>query len=105
VPAAIGDFLMLNVIRESGGTAVTVSDDELLNGARELARGQGVFACPEGGAAWKAIQKLADAGWLDPSERIVLFNTGRGLKYQHLFPPGELERIDRADPRALDHFS
>jgi threonine synthase len=102
VPAAIGDFLMLRVLRESQGTAVTVTDEELLDGVRELAQQQGVYACPEGGAAWKAAEKLAAAGWLNPrADRIVLFNTGSGLKYNHLFPPGELPTIDHTDPQDL----
>ena len=102
VPAAVGDFLMLDAIRQSGGTAVTVSDDELLAGVRELACEQGIYACPEAGAVWKAAEKLRQSGWLDPDARIVLFNTGSGLKYNHLFPPGDLPRLDFRDPHALD---
>ena len=102
VPAAVGDFLMLKVLRESGGTAITVSDDELLEGVRELSTQQGIYACPEGGAVWKACQKLAADDWLSPEERIVLFNTGAGLKYNHLFPVGELPRLDHTDPDCLD---
>lgn len=102
VPAAIGDFLMLKVLRASGGTAVTVSDADLLQGVRELALHQGVYACPEGGAVWKAAEKLLDAGWLKPHERIVLFNTGSGLKYNHLFPVGDLPVLDHSDPNCLD---
>ena len=102
VPAAVGDFLMLNVLRESNGTAVSVSDEELLSGARELATEQGVYACPEGGAVWKACQQLADEGWLSPAERIVLFNTGAGLKYNHLLPVGELPILDHTNADCLD---
>jgi threonine synthase len=102
VPAAVGDFLMLKVLRESGGTAITVTDEELLEGVCELATQQGIYACPEGGAVWKACQKLAEKGWLSPQERIVLFNTGSGLKYNHLFPVGELPRLDHTDPDCLD---
>ena len=101
VPAAIGDFLMLKVLRESAGTAVAVSDDDLLLGVRELSQEQGVYACPEGGAVWKAACDLVESGWLDPTERIVLFNTGSGLKYNHLFPPGELPVADHTDPNCL----
>ena len=102
VPAAIGDFLMLNVLRESRGTAVTVSDDELIEGVCELAQQQGVYACPEGGAVWRAARNLAAQGWLGTDERIVLFNTGSGLKYNHLFPPGDLPVLDHRDERCLD---
>lgn len=102
VPAAVGDFLMLKVLRESNGTAVTVTDEELLEGVRELSQQQGVYACPEGGAVWKACEKLAATGWLDPSEQIVLFNTGSGLKYNHLFPVEGLPRLDHTDAGCLD---
>ena len=64
VPAAVGDFLMLRVLRESQGTAITISDADLMAGVHELARLQGVYACPEGGAVWKAAQQLLRSGWL-----------------------------------------
>jgi threonine synthase len=105
VPAAVGDFLMLDVLRESRGTAVTVSDAELLEGVRELSTQQGVYACPEGGAVWKACQKLAATGWLSPEETIVLFNTGSGLKYNHLFPVPQLPRLDHTDANCLDRLA
>ena len=102
VPAAIGDFLMLKVLRESDGIAVTVSDDELLDGVRELSQLQGIYACPEGGAVWKAAQKLTEQGWMKPDEKIVLFNTGSGLKYNHLFPVGDIPVLDHNDAGCLD---
>ncbi|GAB4149276.1 MAG: threonine synthase [Planctomycetaceae bacterium] len=102
VPAAVGDFLMLRCLKESGGTAIAVSDDSLMEGVHELEKMQGISACPEGGAVWKAAQKLADSGWLKRDERIVLFNTGSGLKYNHLFPTGDLPRLDHTDPNCLD---
>ncbi|MCA9117648.1 MAG: threonine synthase [Planctomycetaceae bacterium] len=102
VPAAIGDFLMLNVLRQSQGTAVTVTDAALMEGVHELAGEQGIYACPEGGAVWKAACQLRDSGWLSPTETVMLFNTGTGLKYNHLFPPPELPVLDHNDPAALD---
>ena len=105
VPAAVGDFLMLKVLRESHGTAITVTDDELLEGVHELSQHQGVYACPEGGAVWKAAQKLTESGWMNPSDRTVLFNTGSGLKYNHLFPVGDLPKLDHHDPNCLDAVS
>jgi threonine synthase len=102
VPAAVGDFLMLNAIRESQGTAITVSDAELMQGVNELARHQGIYACPEGGAVWAAAKKLLETGWLSPNKRIVLFNTGTGVKYGHLYSTAEVPRLDRHDPSALD---
>lgn len=99
VPAAVGDFLMLDAIRASQGTALTVSDEALLDGVRDLASDQGVYACPEGGAVWKAARQLLESGWIKPEERVVLFNTGSGLKYNHLFPPTRCKRIDHLNPQ------
>lgn len=85
VPRAIGDFLILDAVRESGGTAVTVSDAELIAGARELARSEGIFACPEGGACVPALRRLLHSGVVRSSERVVIFNTGSGVKYPECF--------------------
>ena len=105
VPAAIGDFLMLRTLRESNGTAVCVSDDQLLEGVYELAKHQGLYACPEAGAVWKAAQHLLSIDWIDSNERVVLFNTGSGLKYNHLFPIGDLPVLDHHDPSCLDRLA
>mgnify|MGYP000095651355 CR=1 FL=1 len=88
VPAAVGDLLILRVLRESGGTALTVSDEEMLAAIRLLGRTQGIFACPEGAASLAAFQSLRRQGWIADDERVVLFNTGSGLKYTHLWLPG-----------------
>jgi threonine synthase len=85
VPKAIGDFLILDAIRKSGGTAIAVTDDELLEGARELARMEGIFAAPEGGACVPALRKLLARGDVKPDESVVLFNTGSGIKYLDAF--------------------
>lgn len=81
VPSAIGDFLILEAVRESGGTAVSVSDAELLAGQRDIMRYEGILACPEGGAAAAAIKKLVSAGWITSDDSVVLFNTGTGASY------------------------
>jgi len=81
VPRAIGDFLILRAIRESGGTAVAVSDRAMIDGMLAIGRYAGVSAAPEGGAALVAIQRLAAAGSILPQHRVVLFNTGGALKY------------------------
>ena len=81
VPAAVGDFLILRALRESGGTAVAVPDDALVEAQMRLSRLEGVFACPEGGATLAALEVLLAQGWVSPEERVVLFNTGTGLKY------------------------
>ena len=85
VPKAIGDFLILDAIRESGGTAITVTDDEMLEGSREMARTTGIFASPEGGACVPALRKLLARGDVKPNEKVVLFNTGSGIKYVEAF--------------------
>jgi threonine synthase len=96
VPKAIGDFLILNAIRESGGTAIAVTDDELVAGAKELARTEGIFAAPEGGACVPAVRKLLERGDIKPDEKVVLFNTGSGIKYIDVFDQGEIARTSRA---------
>jgi threonine synthase len=97
VPAAVGDFLMLRALRESGGTAVTVSDAEIDAGTRLITGLEGLFVCPEGGAVVAGLQKLAASGWVRPDEQVVLFNTGTGLKYPECFPV-ELPVLDPAGP-------
>jgi threonine synthase len=96
VPKAIGDFLILDAIRESGGTAVAVTDEELIAGAKELARTEGIFASPEGGACLPALRQLLARGELKPDEKVVLFNTGSGIKYLELF---EARSESRKTPR------
>jgi threonine synthase len=81
VPKAIGDFLILDAIRASGGTAVSVSDAELVAAVREIGRLEGIFAAPEGAACLPALRMLIERGLVDTSERVVLFNTGAGIKY------------------------
>jgi threonine synthase len=81
VPRAIGDFLILRAIRESGGTAVAVSDRAMIDGMLEIGRTEGISAAPEGGAALAAIRQLVSDGTIKPSESVVLFNTGGALKY------------------------
>lgn len=85
VPKAIGDFLILDALRESGGTAVAVSDDELIEATREIGAAEGVFCAPEGAACLPALRKLLDAGEVKKDERVVLFNTGAGVKYLEAF--------------------
>ena len=81
VPNALGDFLVLATIRKSAGRAVSISDTELMDSALLLAREEGIFAAPEGGACVAAARQLLKEGFLRPEERIVIFNTGSGLKY------------------------
>src|SRR5262252_1228601 len=81
VPGPLGDQLILSMLRKTNGTAVTVTDDEMLHAARELAALEGILAAPEGAATVVAARKLAAAGWIKPHETVVLFNTGTGYKY------------------------
>jgi threonine synthase len=81
VPGAIADFLMLRALRESGGTAIAVPDEEILRALRQLASAEGMVACPEGAATVVAAARLREQGWIEADERVVLFNTGSGLKY------------------------
>jgi threonine synthase len=85
VPKAIGDFLILDALRESGGTAVAVTDEELLNAAREIGALEGLFVAPEGAACLPALRKLMSDGQIQKDEQIVLFNTGAGVKYLESF--------------------
>jgi len=100
VPKAIGDFLILDAIRESDGLAVAVSDEELIAGARELARREGIFAAPEGGACVPALRKLLDRGKIKPDERVVLFNTGAGIKYLDAFDSEVRARTPREQKKS-----
>src|SRR5690349_4460561 len=85
VPKAIGDFLILDALRASGGTAVAVTDEELIDATREIGAAEGIFCAPEGAACLPALKKLIDAGAVKQGERVVLFNTGSGVKYMESF--------------------
>jgi threonine synthase len=86
VPKALGDFLVLDAVRASGGTAVAVDDAELLRVQAEFARAEGLFVCPEGAAALAAVRQLRQTGWLGGDEQVVVMNTGAGLKYPETVP-------------------
>jgi threonine synthase len=81
VPGPLGDLMMLSMLRQTKGTALTVSDEEILHAARELASLEGIYASPEGAATVIAVRKLAASGWIKAEETVVLFNTGTGYKY------------------------
>jgi threonine synthase len=87
VPGAVGDFLMLRAIRDSGGCALSVTDDELLQGVTEMAAYTGVFAAPEGGATLACLKKMVERELVGSEDQVVLFNTGTGLKYLEAFEP------------------
>ena len=81
VPKAIGDFLVLRAIRESDGTAIAVSDTDMVNDMRALGSKEGISAAPEGGAALYALRVLLRDGLVKSSDTVVVFNTGGALKY------------------------
>ncbi len=85
VPKAIGDFLMLNILRQSNGGAVAVDDDEIIPVAREVGSTEGLFVCPEGAACFAALKSLRSTGKITAGERVVIFNTGSGIKYLDLY--------------------
>jgi len=81
VPGAIGDFIMLDILRRSGGNAVMVDDDKLKAAVPEIGRYTGIFCAPEGAACWPAVKELQRQGLIHADDSIVMFNTGSGLKY------------------------
>lgn len=81
VPRAIGDFLILKILRESKGGAVAIDDEEMIRVAREVGTNEGLFVCPEAAACFAALKSLCAAGKIASSERVVIFNTGSGIKY------------------------
>jgi threonine synthase len=81
VPKSFADRLILTDLRESYGNAIAVNDQEIIAAQRGMAQREGIFAAPEGAATLAGLIKLVASGWVDAGERIVLFNTGTGLKY------------------------
>jgi len=85
VPKAIGDFLIIDALRASGGTAIAVTDDELITATKEIGAAEGIFCAPEGAACLPALKKMMSEGSVKADERVVLFNTGSGVKYMESF--------------------
>jgi len=96
VPKLLGDALVLRALRDSAGTALAVDDETILARQRELSRTEGVFVCPEGGATLAAAVTLRERGWLRAGERVLLINTGSGLKYPNV-PYGDLPLLAKGD--------
>ena len=86
VPKAIGDFLILDILRQSKGGAVAVDDEEMIRVAREVGSSEGLFVCPEGAACFAALRSMRSAGKIVSGERVVIFNTGSGIKYLDCYP-------------------
>ena len=84
VPAVFADYIILKVLRETGGTAIAVSDREMVDAMTEMGTAEGVFAAPEGAATLVGLKKLLDQNFLTGSETVILMNTGSGYKYMDL---------------------
>jgi len=97
VPQAVADFLMLRVLRESNGTALSVSDDEMLAEIPHVGKAEGIFFCPEGAACVAAIRRLMQNGWIKSTDEVVIFNTASGLKYLDVIQA----RLGPAPPQTL----
>ena len=93
VPKAIGDFLILEILRESNGGAIAVDDEEMIRVAREVGSKEGLFVCPEGAACFAALKSLRSKGKIASGKHVVIFNTGSGVKY--------LDRSSRISRRRL----
>jgi threonine synthase len=100
VPSPLADRLILRAIRETGGTAVAVSEEELLDGMLELAARAGCFACPEGGATLAALRRLRGSGEIGAEDRVVIYNTGSGLKYLEAWTAALARRPSAAAARS-----
>lgn len=87
VPRAVGDFIMLDILRRSGGGAVAVTDEEMIADTRLIGSAEGLFCAPEGAACFSALKKLLATGQVASSDRIALFNTGAGVKYLEAMRP------------------
>jgi threonine synthase len=98
VPKPYGDYLILDIVKKSGGTAVAATDPELLDATRHWAKVEGIFAAPEGAASLVAYRKLRATGFFKPDDTVVLFNTGSGLKYLDILEASTAHEAPGASP-------
>ncbi|MEE8505777.1 MAG: pyridoxal-phosphate dependent enzyme, partial [Kiloniellales bacterium] len=101
VPVAVGDFLILRAVRESGGFAIAVPDEAILEARAEVAREEGLLLCPEGAATYAAYKQALSDGRVGKGDRVVLFNCGSGLKYPMPQVTHTLDRHGEIDYTAL----
>lgn len=94
VPKPFCDFMVLEAIYKTGGLALSVTDDEMVEGVQEIGTKEGLFLCPEAGACIAALRKLKDRGLIDSSERVVMLGSGSGLKYKDIFEMQDLKVLD-----------
>lgn len=105
VPTALGDFMVLDTVRESGGAAVAVEEDRLIEWQKEMAVAEGVMVCPEAATCVGALQKLIDENKISANERVVIFNTAAGQKYfGQSKEPLDVPSIDLSQPTDWDAF-
>jgi threonine synthase len=97
VPKALGDFLVLQAIEETGGSAVAVPDEATIAAMNNLGETEGLWICPEGGACVAALQGLQARGWVRPDESVVILNTGLGLKYPDTVTPKPIATLQPGD--------
>ncbi|MFY9740590.1 MAG: pyridoxal-phosphate dependent enzyme, partial [Candidatus Sulfotelmatobacter sp.] len=101
VPKPYADYLILDILKKSGGLALATTDAEILEAARHWAKVEGVFAAPEGAASLVAYQKLLASEFFTPDDKVVLFNTGSGLKYLDVLERKGAERASTPASRAI----
>jgi threonine synthase len=95
VPVAVGDFLILRAVRQSGGFAIAIDDEDILAARDEIGQREGLLLCPEGAATWAAYKQALQQGKIAESDRVVLYNCATGLKYP--LPP-ITRSLDRHQP-------
>jgi len=98
VPKPYGDYLILDILKKSGGLALAATDAEILEATRHWAKVEGIFAAPEGAASLVAYQKLLASGFFAADDTVVLFNTGSGLKYLDVLDTDTDTKDAQAEP-------
>jgi len=101
VPKPYGDYLILDILKKSGGVALAATDAEILDATRHWAKVEGIFAAPEGAASLVAYQKLLASGFFSADDTVVLFNTGSGLKYLDVLDTKDAQSARPPAPRAI----
>jgi threonine synthase len=101
VPAAVGDFMILDALRASGGRAVAGREDRILPWMRRVASSEGIAVCPEAAVCFDCLEQLTAEGWVRPEEQVVVFNTGAAQKYPELVPL-QLPVLDKDRPPDLE---
>jgi threonine synthase len=104
VPKAYGDYIILDILKKSGGAAIEATDDEIMEAFQEWASREGIFAAPEGAASLVAYRKLLAIGFLKPEDKVVLFNTGSGLKYIDVIAEYANRSAQKAAPPKARHI-